>query len=677
MRILGLLLLIASASGLLAQTPPAVTQTAPAPAAPPAAEATPVPTDQPVLSGYIDLGYRWVTGVGGSFDTYRSVVDLGSGPKLLGLDFTILNTFLPVGKRFFDRIDVRASDIGDDPYETMHVDIRKNKLYNFSGDYRNIAYYNNLPGYADPLLGSGLILNEQAQDTRKRIADFRLDLLPNRVFMPYLEYDHNSDTGTGIANFVANADEYPVTNLIRDSNENYRAGVRIELSRWHFKLEQGGTTFKDDEQLNAGSGQTNYGNLFSPILGQTLDLTSLSEAYAVRGHSIYTDASFSANPVSWADVYGTFLYSQPVSNVNFTGLDTGNQVLLSEVLFYTGEQNLIAAASKAPHTSANLGAELRPFSKLGLIPSWLTDRMHSSGTNVGQQLLAAPGPVTASLSFVSIASLLSSALVSNSNQAGMDAFFDVTRKITVRGGYRYVWGNASDVILPIAELAGLEQGKIRRTVWIAGLAWRPIENAWVNVDFEDGSSGSTYFRTSLYNYQKASVRGRYRISSALNLSAGTSVLNNQNPSPGINYSFLAHQESASLQYTPGGGKLWDFEGGYTRSTVYSHIAYLDPEFLITEQSLYRDNSHSLNAMFNLNVPKWIKYKTKLSFGGSAFLSSGSNPSTFYQPAAKLSVLIRKNLSWNSEWRYYGFDQSFYLYQGFRTEMITTGVRITR
>jgi hypothetical protein len=155
------------------------------------------------------------------------------------------------------------------------------------------------------------------------------------------------------------------------------------------------------------------------------------------------------------------------------------------------------------------------------------------------------------------------------------------------------------------------------------------------------------------------------------------VLNNQNPSPGINYSFLAHQESASLQYIPGGGKLWDFEGGYTRSTVYSNIAYLDPEFLITEQSLYRDNAHSINAMFNLNVPNWIKYKTRLSFGGSAFLSSGSNPSTFYQPAAKLSVAIRKNLSWNSEWRYYGFDQSFYLYQGFRTEMITTGVRITK
>ena len=51
----------------------------------------------------------------------------------------------------------------------------------------------------------------------------------------------------------------------------------------------------------------------------------------------------------------------------------------------------------------------------------------------------------------------------------MNIYVDVTRKITLRGGYRYVWGNASDVILPIAELAGLEQGKIRRNVCDRGL----------------------------------------------------------------------------------------------------------------------------------------------------------------------------------------------------------------
>lgn len=661
---------IAIAGSLLAQTPPAASSTpapssAPAPAAASAAE-SPVPSGEQILTGYIDLGYRWVTGVYGSDATYRSVVDLGSGPKMLGTEFTILDP----KKRFFDRISVRAFDWGDDPYSTLHVDVSKAKLYSFSGDYRSIAYYNNLPAFADPLLANGIALNEQALDTRTRIGTYRLELLPGRMIVPYLEYEHEANNGTGVATFVADADEYPVASLVRNSTENYRGGVRIELSRWHIKLEQGGTTFKDDQQLNE-SGQTNYGNFLSPVLGQTLDLTGLAEAYGVRGHSIYTDASFSANLVSWADLYGSLLYSEPVSNVNFQGSDTGNQVIESEVLFYTGEQDLIAALSKQPHTSASLGAEIRPFPRLRLIPSWLTDRMHTSGSNAGEDTLTTASGV------VPIASLLSSTLVSNSSQAAMNIMYDLTRKITLRAGYRYVWGNANDGILPIAELTGFEQGKIRQNIALAGISWHPVQSAWVNLDFEDGSSGSTYFRTSLYDYQKARVRGRYQISPTFSVAASATVLNNSNPTPGINYSFLAHQESASFLYSPSGGKFWDFEGSYTRATLRSDINYLDPEFLIPEQSLYRDNSHTVTALFDLNLPGWLGYKTKLAFGGSAFLSSGSNPTTFYQPVAKMAIALRKNLSWNSEWRYYGFDESFYLYQGFRTQMVTTGVRLSR
>ncbi len=634
-------------------------------------ETNPVPTDEPAVSGYIDLGYRWQTGVHGSYDTYRSIVDLGSGPKLFGADFTILNSILPVGSRFFDRINIRLTDIGDDPYETYHLDISKAKLYTFTGDYRNIAYYNNLPGFADPLFGSGLILDEQALDTHKRLGDFRLDLLPNHTFMPYIEYDPASDYGNGIANFVADSNEYPVVNLTRNSDQDYRAGVRIELPKWHFKLEQGGTTFKDDEQLNSGSGGTNPGNFFSPIFGQTLSLTSLTEAYAVRGHSYYTDASFSANPFDWADLYGTFLYSQPVSNVGFVGRDSGNNVLLSELLFYTSEANFISSAAKAPHTSANLGAEIRPLTRVRLLPSWFTDRMHTSGSGVGSDTLT-----TSPTSQVNMASLFASTLVSNNNEAGMQAFLDVTKKITLRGGYKYNWGNASDVILPIAELTGYETGKIRRSIWLFGVAWRPVQNAWINVDFEDGSSGSTYFRTSLYNYQKASVRGRYRLLKDLNVSGNFTVLQNQNPTPGINYSFLAHTESASLQYI--GGKIWDFEGSYTRSTFYSNIFYLDPSTETPLQSLYRDNSHTVTALFNFNIPDWLPgFKGRLTVGGTALVSNGSNPTAFYEPLAKLSVNLRKGLAWNSEVQYYGFGEDFYLYQGFRTYTVTTGVRITR
>jgi len=630
--------------------------------------ASPVPADENWLTGYIDLGYRWETGVYGSYDTYRSIVDLGSGPKLLATEFTITDP----KHRLFDRIDVRAFNWGDDPYETLHIGVKKARLYDFSADYRNIAYYNNLPAFADPLLATtGVILNEQSLDTRQKLSSFRLDLLPASRIVPYLAYDHDADTGTGVATFVSGGNEYPVINLVSNSTNNYRGGVRVELSRFHITLEQGGTTFKDNQQLYQNPGLTNYGNFTSPLFGQTLDLTSLNEAYWVSGSSVYSKGLLTANITPWLDLYGQFLYSQPTSNVNFIGSSAGNQVVLSQVLFYTGEQSIISAESKMPHTSGSFGAEIRPLRRLRVLPSWLTDRLHNNGSNTGQQnLTTASGPV-------GIDSLLSSGLVTDFNQAGLTLMYDLTPKMTLRGGYQYVWGNASDIVLPPSGLAYMDMGKIRRNVVLAGFGWRPMEKLSFNVDFEEGSSGSTYFRTSLYNYQRGRVRGRYRISPSFSLSSSVSVLHNENPTPGINYTFTSHQESASFLFSPASGKYWDFEGTYTRATVRSDIYYLNPTFLIPEESLYTDNSHTISALFNVNMPGWLGYKTRLTLGGSAFLSSGSNPTTFYQPVAKLAMILTKHVSWISEWRYYGFNESFYSYQSFRTDMLTTGVRISR
>src|SRR5580704_8533946 len=88
---------------------------------------SPVPSADSWFSGWVDVGYRGVTNVAGSFDTYRSIVDLGSGPKLLGTDLT----FTDPKHRLFDQVNFRASNLGGDPYESIHLDARKAKLYNF------------------------------------------------------------------------------------------------------------------------------------------------------------------------------------------------------------------------------------------------------------------------------------------------------------------------------------------------------------------------------------------------------------------------------------------------------------------------------------------------------------------------------------------------------------------
>ena len=104
-----------------------------------------------------DLGYRFVTAVRGNFNAYRSVVNLGEGPKLFSIDLSIANS----AHKLYDRIDIRANGWGGDPYNTARLDAKLDGVYRLSVDYRNIAYYNFLPSFADPTAASGIFLNQR------------------------------------------------------------------------------------------------------------------------------------------------------------------------------------------------------------------------------------------------------------------------------------------------------------------------------------------------------------------------------------------------------------------------------------------------------------------------------------------------------------------------------------
>jgi hypothetical protein len=657
-----LLLLLATLAPLTAQQPAPETK----PASPATDAASPVPSAEPWLTGSVDFGYRWQTGIGGSVATYRTFVDLGAGPKLLATEFTLKDP----KKRLFDEAHVRAYGWGGEPYSIFHLDARKSKWYDLAADYRDLVYFNNLPSFADPLLSRGITLDEQSFDTRRRVSNFELDLLPGNWIVPYLGYSRDAGSGTGVAVFVSDANQFPVPNSLHDQTNLYRGGLRIERKRFHATLEQGGTTYKDDQSLFWSGPSLNYGNVTTPVLGQTLYLANLLGAYGIRGTSIYSKALFTASAAPWLDLYGQFLYSQPDSNIHYQQQAAGNLLLQSQLLFYNSQLYLVAAAAKLPHTTGSFGAEIRPGSRWRIVQTWLTDRLHNSGSSSSTQTLVAPGLVS------QVSALLASSLVANYSQDEIDIFFDLTPRLTLRGGYRYVWGDASDVVLPPEGLAGLEHGSLRRNAGLGGVTYHPSQKMSVSGDFEGASSSGVYFRTSLYNYQRVRARARYQLATTLNLSADFSLLNNQNPSPGINYDFLAHQESLALLWSPAGSKTWDFEGSYSRSTVRSDINYLEPENLVPERSFYRENDHTVTALFHVNLPGMgiSGFAPKLSAGGSFFLSSGSRPSRYYQPVGTLYLPLHKKATFFAEWRYYGYGEAFYLYEGFHAHLVTAGLK---
>ncbi len=618
-----------------------------------------MPSTEPLLTGWIDLGYRWDTGVGGSFDTYRSIINLGSGPKLLGTDFTLADP----KHRFFDTIQVRADTWGDEPSSAVHLEAKKSGVYDFNADYRDFAYYNFLPSYADPLLSSGVVLDEQSFDTRRKIAALSLDIRPGHWWTPYFGWDHDSSSGTGATVFVSDGNNYPVPNTLRDSTDLYRGGVRFEKPHFHVTLEEGGTAFKSDQSLYQNPGSTNYGNFSGPIFGQTLDLTSLLATYGIGGSSAYSKALLTANPTSWLDIYGQFLYSQPATNVQYQQTDAGNLYLQSQILFYSSEQNLTNAAAEQPHTSGSLGAEIRPTKRLRIVESWLTDRLHDAGSAESTQSLL-------------LASVLATTLASNYSQEAVDVFYQATQKLTLRGGYRYVWGDASYAFLPPAGLASSAEEQLRQNIGVGSATFRPSQKISITGEVEGASSSGVYFRTSLYNYQKVRAQVHYQPLPSLSVSADFTLLNNQNPLAGTNYDYSSSQESLSLYWAPKSSKIFDIQGTYSRSDLRSNIDYLDPGTLSQQVSRYRDNAHTGTALIDLTWPHGKRFTPKLAAGGSFFISSGSAPTSYYQPQAKLWLPLGKHMSWFSEWRYYGYGEAFLLYEGFRTHLVTTGVRFT-
>ena len=256
--------------------------------------------------------------------------------------------------------------------------------------------------------------------------------------------------------------------------------------------------------------------------------------------------------------------------MHYTDSATGNFALLSSLLFYSGQQNLGTGAANQPHTSGNVGFELRPFRRLRIIESWMTDRYHDAASPLAaEQILLTPKTLGPDL-----VTAPNYTQVVNYNQQQTDVLFDLTSKLTLRGGYRYVWGDATVLAGQFSQSGPLASGQLSRNVGLAGLTFRPSQKLSVNLDYEGASSDRIYFRTSLNDYYKLRARARYQLAASLMLQANFQVLNNQNPAAAIQYNFRSRDNSLAVYWTPAGGKRITVMGEYDRSSLSSSIDYL-------------------------------------------------------------------------------------------------------
>ena len=294
------------------------------------------------------MGYRWRTDVGGSFDTYRSIVNLGSGPKLLGADFTLTDP----KHRAFDQIHVRANSWGDEPYQTVHIDAQEIEAYDFSADYRDFAYFNFLPSYADPLLGA----RHRAQRAVLRHAppycEFPLDLLPGNWFIPYFAYDRDSGSGTGATVFFSRRQRISGAQHAARSHESVsrRRPIRNAAVSRHARARRHHIQRRSERLPESRLNQ------FRQCFNADIRPDDRPDEFAgglrhSRDQRLQQSAVDCRMPTRGWTSMASFSTASRIRDVHYQQTAAGNLYCRASCCFIRSEQYLISAAAKLPHTA--------------------------------------------------------------------------------------------------------------------------------------------------------------------------------------------------------------------------------------------------------------------------------------------------------------------------------------
>jgi hypothetical protein len=611
------------------------------------------------MSGSIEVGYRWNGTLYGNPDVYRSVVNLGEGPRLFGFDFHYL---APKRGGWLERLNATASGWGGDPYSQLHIDALADTKYRLIVDQRSMAYFNAMPSFANPQLSNGVLFTQDSYDVQNKVTDILLELRPTTRIVPYFEYQRSGSTGRGVLNSVTNYNEYPVTSLYDSSSNLYRGGVHFELTKMHITVEGGGNQFTDNQLLTTSD--YNAGNRTAPFLGQTLFLNNVQQQYNITGNGPFLRALFTYRPWQWIDVYANLLYSQPETTSSLNYLGDGNFVQNNPILFYSTSQYAIGSAAAQPHTTGNAGFELRPHKKIRVVETFLTDRLHTAG--VVDSITGMPAPPQA---------LGIDRLNMNYNQNIVEVIFDVSKRLTVRGGDKYMWG---DSLVRAPELASdlrlYDTGQLGINAGLAGFTYRITSKFNFSGDAEIARGNNVYFATSLKNYNRATLRASYRLNESLQLGVNYVFFNNSTPTPEHDYQFESQTGSLSLQWTPRKSKYFNIVGEYARVNYWSNTTYYMPQTLQLATSAYNEVGNSVTGL--VDVRFWNSGRApRIAFGGSMWYSSGTRGSQYYQPMARFTAPVVRHLDLNAEWRWYSLNEPQFAYENFRQNQFIVSVRL--
>jgi hypothetical protein len=246
-----------------------------------------------------EFGYRF-TDITGSQATYDTFSNLQQGPRLL--DMTLEMRSLNHQGLVFDRLYLSNFGYGGDPNNVSRLRMGKNKWYDFDAlfrrdenvwDYSLLANplnpastFTNAPAGFNPIIGT----SPHLFNTRRRMGDYNLTLLPQSKIRLRLGYSRNVNEGPSFSSLHQGTEALLLQNY-RNTVNAYRFGVDFKLlPRTNISYDQILNYYKGD------TGDTDQNQNFALANGTPVDIGVSLNAAAGQPCAATFLASGAVNP---------------------------------------------------------------------------------------------------------------------------------------------------------------------------------------------------------------------------------------------------------------------------------------------------------------------------------------------------------------------------------------------
>ena len=487
------------------------------------------------VSGHVSAGWRgvWQSGDDAKYDQH---VDLDQGARLFDFAFS----YRPESGGVLwqpDRLDVQASNLGGDPYDSIRLDVQKYGAYRFTYHRQTSDYF-----YDDSLLSAEF----PDADGDFRRFDFERDTdrakleldLSDRARL-FLGYDRYEKSGKSLTVLDVEREEFELNKPIDETLQSFEAGLSYAWDKVNLTWTERYRDFDDDSSISLPE----FSPGSEPAQPTELDFFFLDQPYQYTGweHQLSTTIrpmdrlTLEANVIV-GDLDADLKARERSQGIDFTGQPFARDI--SGAGDIDQDRNLY---------DASVGYDLNE--QVSLFGRYRWHKLRQSGDSEFEQDAVSRWQVHTSIF-----------------ETG--AQWRPMRELTVSAGWTRE-NRDVDYRQANEDFDDAEDEETRLDGYYVRVAYAPLDGLDLYVSAEDNNIDDPFTLASPTDSRKYRVKGRYRWASGWGLAANYRYADYENDNS--NWETDSHQ--ADLRVTYAGSRL-SVSAGYTYVDVSRSIIQL-------------------------------------------------------------------------------------------------------